>query len=261
VLRCLSVVCSTHPYMHACHRRLRSGMGPDPSGMVTACQSRGIAPQAYSAIGGGSDSILGAPVAKVVALAHNVSTAQVRPGHVMVPSSLFLSSLPKEPALPRLLEIQPLLETCCRRSHNRHHHRSRLPPPPKLLPPPPHTHTHTRTHTRTHTHTHTRTHTHTHTHTLTHTHTHTHTHARARTHTHTHTHTLTTAFHHHHQVALRWFVQRGLPVIARTGSNQTAYMMEDLDIFNWTLTQSEMASLSGWIMPKPPSPVKFMCMM
>ena len=38
------------------------------------------------------------------------------------------------------------------------------------------------------------------------------------------------------QVALRWLIQQGIPAITAAMASQTAYMKEDLAIFNWTLS-------------------------
>ena len=45
------------------------------------------------------------------------------------------------------------------------------------------------------------------------------------------------------QVALRWLVQSGHPFV--TASGLTAYDVEDLQIYNWSLTQSEMKTLDA----------------
>ena len=45
------------------------------------------------------------------------------------------------------------------------------------------------------------------------------------------------------QVALRWAAQRGLSVVTR--ATDPAYLREDLDIFAWNLTGSDMASLDA----------------
>ena len=43
-------------------------------------------------------------------------------------------------------------------------------------------------------------------------------------------------------VALRWVVQQGIPAI--TSSNVAAYTRDDLDVFAFNLTETEMAQLS-----------------
>ena len=60
------------------------------------------------------------------------------------------------------------------------------------------------------------------------------------------------------QVALRWLVQSGYPAITAASSKQAAYMREDVAIFNWTLTSSEMAELKVATFADE-SPVKMMC--
>ena len=45
------------------------------------------------------------------------------------------------------------------------------------------------------------------------------------------------------QVALRWVVQQR--VVAVTAARSPEYAKEDLDIFSWTLSDREMAELSG----------------
>ena len=60
------------------------------------------------------------------------------------------------------------------------------------------------------------------------------------------------------QVALRWLIQSGYPAITAASSKQAAYMREDVAIFNWTLTSSEMAELKVATFADE-SPVKMMC--
>lgn len=132
---CLAKTAKITPHVNQI--MLHIGMGNDPSGLVSFCQSHGVVPQGYSVLGSGTASVLSAPAAEAAAVALGVSTAQV---------------------------------------------------------------------------------------------------------------------------ALRWLVQRGVPVIARTDPNQTAYMAEDLAIFNWTLSEAQMANLSSWAEPDPPNTVKNMCL-
>lgn len=58
------------------------------------------------------------------------------------------------------------------------------------------------------------------------------------------------------QVALRWVVQQGIPVIPK--ASKVAYLREDFDIFNFELTEEEMTSLTAATSPPetgtPPQP-------
>jgi len=58
------------------------------------------------------------------------------------------------------------------------------------------------------------------------------------------------------QVALRWVVQRGSPVTA--GSSSTKHLIENLDLFDFTLTDAEMAQLDEHSTP-PGSELAFDC--
>lgn len=53
------------------------------------------------------------------------------------------------------------------------------------------------------------------------------------------------------QIGLRWIVQQGLPLT--TAVWDIEYMVQDLDIFDWNLTTSEMATLSA-VRPYTPKP-------
>lgn len=50
------------------------------------------------------------------------------------------------------------------------------------------------------------------------------------------------------QVSLRWVVQQGIPVIPKT--HRKDYMLENVDIFDWELTDAEMAKLSAATSPQ-----------
>lgn len=50
------------------------------------------------------------------------------------------------------------------------------------------------------------------------------------------------------QVSLRWVVQQGIPVIPKT--HRKDYMLENVDIFDWELTDEEMATLSAATSPQ-----------
>jgi diketogulonate reductase-like aldo/keto reductase len=69
------------------------------------------------------------------------------------------------------------------------------------------------------------------------------------THTHTHTHTHTSRAHAQShasgfsQVALKWLVQQGYPYV--TASPTLEYDREDLDLFDWNITATEMATLNS----------------
>lgn len=55
------------------------------------------------------------------------------------------------------------------------------------------------------------------------------------------------------QVGLKWVVQQGHPLV--TAVWDLEYMIEDLDLWSWTLTAAEMATLTAVAAPKgPPSP-------
>ena len=45
------------------------------------------------------------------------------------------------------------------------------------------------------------------------------------------------------QVSLKWVVQQGIPVLPK--SNNKDYMLENIDLFNWELTDEEMTALSA----------------
>eukprot|EP00316_Scyphosphaera_apsteinii_P001702 CAMPEP_0119313612 /NCGR_PEP_ID=MMETSP1333-20130426/29664_1 /TAXON_ID=418940 /ORGANISM="Scyphosphaera apsteinii, Strain RCC1455" /LENGTH=293 /DNA_ID=CAMNT_0007318477 /DNA_START=83 /DNA_END=964 /DNA_ORIENTATION=- len=49
------------------------------------------------------------------------------------------------------------------------------------------------------------------------------------------------------QVALKWQVQRGIPVIPKTSN--LAHMRENFDLFSWNLTQADMAELTAATVP------------
>lgn len=63
------------------------------------------------------------------------------------------------------------------------------------------------------------------------------------------------------QVALRWLAQHKIPMVTSASADQVAYMEEDIAIFNWTLTNHDMAALDAATFSLPAtSPVKFMCL-
>ena len=49
------------------------------------------------------------------------------------------------------------------------------------------------------------------------------------------------------QVSLKWQVQQGIPVIPKT--KNLAYMAENIDLFDWELTDAEMAQLTSQTKP------------
>ena len=49
------------------------------------------------------------------------------------------------------------------------------------------------------------------------------------------------------QVALRWIAQHGVPL--STKANSVKYLSEDIDIFDWSLTDTEMAHLDAATSP------------
>ena len=53
------------------------------------------------------------------------------------------------------------------------------------------------------------------------------------------------------QVALRWLVQDGHPFTTATGRGD--YISEDLGLFDWSLTEGEMATLNAISLPMPPN--------
>eukprot|EP00729_Bicosta_minor_P002512 gene2512-12872_t len=65
------------------------------------------------------------------------------------------------------------------------------------------------------------------------------------------------------QVALRWLYQHSVPMVTAASANQTEYMAEDLAIFDWTLSDAEMAQLDTIKFANESaanqSPVKAMC--
>jgi diketogulonate reductase-like aldo/keto reductase len=60
------------------------------------------------------------------------------------------------------------------------------------------------------------------------------------------------------QVALRWVVQLGQPLV--TSTENPSHMVGDLDIFDWALTDEEMGMLSG-LDTHPDDPVSTMCVL
>ena len=59
------------------------------------------------------------------------------------------------------------------------------------------------------------------------------------------------------QVALKWIVQKGIPLA--TKANETAYLKEDIDVFDWTLSDAEMAALSARTSPLSPFGPSWAC--
>jgi diketogulonate reductase-like aldo/keto reductase len=59
------------------------------------------------------------------------------------------------------------------------------------------------------------------------------------------------------QVALKWLVQNGSPVIPK--SSDPAHIQEDLDLFSFTLTDAEMAKLNAATTPPSAEPVSADC--
>jgi diketogulonate reductase-like aldo/keto reductase len=47
------------------------------------------------------------------------------------------------------------------------------------------------------------------------------------------------------QVSLKWVVQQGIPVLPKTHKKE--YMLENIDLFNWELTDEEMTALSAHV--------------
>ena len=47
------------------------------------------------------------------------------------------------------------------------------------------------------------------------------------------------------QVSLKWVVQQGIPVLPKTHKKE--YMLENVDLFDWELTEDEMASLAAHV--------------
>jgi diketogulonate reductase-like aldo/keto reductase len=47
------------------------------------------------------------------------------------------------------------------------------------------------------------------------------------------------------QVSLKWVVQQGIPVLPKTHKKE--YMLENIDLFNWELTDSEMTALTAHV--------------
>jgi diketogulonate reductase-like aldo/keto reductase len=59
------------------------------------------------------------------------------------------------------------------------------------------------------------------------------------------------------QVALRWIVQKGLPLA--TKANVTEYLKQDIDVFDWSLTDAEMKALSARTSPASPFGPSWAC--
>ena len=59
------------------------------------------------------------------------------------------------------------------------------------------------------------------------------------------------------QVALKWIVQKGIPLA--TKANETEYLKEDIDVFDWTLTDAEMAALDARTSPLSPFGPSWAC--
>ena len=49
------------------------------------------------------------------------------------------------------------------------------------------------------------------------------------------------------QVSLKWQVQSGIPVIPK--ANNEAFLKENIDLFDWKLSDSEMAQLTAAVLP------------
>ena len=49
------------------------------------------------------------------------------------------------------------------------------------------------------------------------------------------------------QVSLKWLVQQGIPVIPKT--DKPEHLKQNIDLFDWELTASEMAQLSAATSP------------
>ena len=49
------------------------------------------------------------------------------------------------------------------------------------------------------------------------------------------------------QVSLRYLIQRGMPVIPK--SDNKAYLMENIDLFDWSLTAGDMMTLDSLASP------------
>jgi diketogulonate reductase-like aldo/keto reductase len=61
-------------------------------------------------------------------------------------------------------------------------------------------------------------------------------------------------------VALRWLAQHKIPSITSASASQTEYMKEDLAIFNWTLSDTELKTLDASTFANETT-VKDMCTM
>jgi len=59
------------------------------------------------------------------------------------------------------------------------------------------------------------------------------------------------------QAALRWIVQKGLPLA--TKANVTEYLKQDIDVFDWSLTDAEMGTLSARTSPGSPFGPSWAC--
>lgn len=51
----------------------------------------------------------------------------------------------------------------------------------------------------------------------------------------------------HAQVALKWIVEKGLPIA--TKADKTEYLKEDIDMFSWNLTKADNTALSAMTTP------------
>ena len=59
------------------------------------------------------------------------------------------------------------------------------------------------------------------------------------------------------QVALRWIVQKGIPLA--TKANETEFLKEDIDVFDWSLSDAEMSTLSARTSPGSPFGPSWAC--
>ena len=57
-------------------------------------------------------------------------------------------------------------------------------------------------------------------------------------------------------VALKWLVQSGIPVV--TKADNPAYLKEDIDLFDFTLSEDEMTKLNSQTLPK--ANISFLCL-
>merc|ERR1712139_2527 len=74
-LRCIAETATVTPAVNQV--KFHVGMGPDPIGLKSYCDSKGIVTQAYSPLGDGSSELITGPLVTGIGKSHNMTGAQV----------------------------------------------------------------------------------------------------------------------------------------------------------------------------------------